>query len=182
MNRRTLLAAVLAAGLTAGCGGSELLPGDAAPATGAPPTTSAPTTQVSATTPATTTPSEPVDELSGNNYGDLLAVDTAARTVTVDVVEYFTGAAAVRACQQDGRGVSGAWCSTYYVRNKNPRQRRIELAPRATITVVTYDSKGVHVATPATLTQVEDLLDERNFYRLRVDDGRITELEGVYLP
>jgi hypothetical protein len=176
---------VLVAGLgLAGCsGGTHTVIGAAAPSSA---TSSAAPSSATAPSGTVATASEaanvsPSSDLSGRKYAYIEAVDPAKRTVTIDVVDYFTGEAAVNACEQDGLHSAGApECRSYYVRNQNPALRTLPIAPKATIDVV--GGSGGTTDGPGTLTQVASgIYGGLNLYRLDVDDSQITNLYGVFL-
>jgi hypothetical protein len=55
-------------------------------------------------------------------------VDPDRDLIVVDLVQVFTGDAAVRAAIEDGMDRSAAQVRDTYVRNQNPRLRTLELA------------------------------------------------------
>jgi hypothetical protein len=194
--RSGLVTAVLVAAAigAAGCdgGGGEVVGGQAAPVSGSAATTTVPAPSTSSATPSATpvaTPSAtPVvtssaaapPPLAGEQHAFVRAVDPGRRTVTIDVVDWYTGQAAVKACAEDGKTSAGApFCKVYYYRNRNPLQRTIPVAADAAITVVRYGTAGVDTDSPATLADLSSRLD---LFQLRVDGGVVTSLAQVYLP
>ena len=46
--------------------------------------------------------------------------------MTFDLVEFYEGKAAAQACREDGIVTQeGVWCAEHYIRNSNPRLRRL---------------------------------------------------------
>ncbi|BEP15273.1 hypothetical protein acdb102_35840 [Acidothermaceae bacterium B102] len=73
--------------------------------------------------------------LADGRYPALLKhIDGPRRTVTVDVVQWFSGKAVAAAKKQDGVSPSEAPFD-FYVRNANPRLRTLAVAGDAPITV-----------------------------------------------
>ncbi|MFC4065178.1 hypothetical protein [Actinoplanes subglobosus] len=145
-----------------------------APAT-APATTSpgpAGTTPAATTKPATPAPG--LTAVSGPQYAFVKSVDPATRKLTYDLVEWFEGKAAVKACADDGeKPAENDWCVGYYIRNKNTKVRTATVASGAEIRVVDLGE-----LTKATLGKVEpDML-----LRLEIDGDVISAADQIYLP
>jgi hypothetical protein len=154
--------------------------------TGSSPATSTSTLTVTTTvaTTSTTTPSgtPPATDLSGEVYGFLTAVDPARSEVTLDKIDWFTGAAAQQACAEDGvTGTDNNRCIGWYYRNKNPALRVVAVAPDAAISTLNGGTHGVPGDLVAVAAQLAGTGD-RAPWRLVVTDGRVTELQQVYLP
>lgn len=200
--RRGVLAAVavlpvLAAACTSG--GPDQVGGTAAPvgstaAASAPPTTSAaPTVPTASSAPAPTATSAPgsrtaapggrtatptAGPLPAGGYDVLVtAVDTARGTISVDVVDFLTGDAAVRACREDGGRGSGESCRNGHVRNTATPVRTLMMATNARITM----SRAV-AAQPATLAAVAAGLPARNLYSMRMGFDSVSRLDEIYRP
>jgi hypothetical protein len=60
-------------------------------------------------------------------------VEPASRTVTIDVIQFFTGAAAAKAASEDKQESPPP--NDYYIRNTNKRLRTLPVAQTARITV-----------------------------------------------
>jgi hypothetical protein len=115
--------------------------------------------------------------LSGDNYVFVRSVDRPDRRLTVDLVQWFWGKAAVRACKQDGQPDGQTeWCWDYYYRNRSTRLRTLDVDPDAPISVIGYDG-GSRTGTFADLTA-----DSGRPYRVTVTRGRITAVAEVYVP
>jgi hypothetical protein len=154
--------------------------GPLAPAPG-PPTTTAVTT-VTVTTSASDSPPPPTD-LSGEVYGFVKKVDVDNSEITLDKIDWFTGAAAAAACAEDGiTSTDNNRCTGYYYRNVNPALRVVGVSPQATITTL---ANGVNPV-PSDLADVARRIGtsggESNTYHLVVTDGVVTELREIYHP
>ncbi len=146
-----------------------------------PVTTRTVTSTVTASTAASTT-GTPATDLSGEVHGFVTAVDPARSELTLDKIDWFTGAAAQQACAQDGvTGTDNNRCSGWYYRNVNPALRVVVVAPDAAISTLNGGTRNVPGDLPAVATEIA-----RNGghspWRLVVTDGRVTELQEIYLP
>jgi hypothetical protein len=148
--RSAAVAAALAAALClAGCGGDDKpAPPAAAPATAAPATTAAGSGGKAGSTgkvstagpakamtkkadPAKTKQAESSSALADGTYPVYLdGVNSSARTLLVDVVQYFEGDAAVEAARQDNNAAD-IGDDDYYIRNVNSRVRTLPVDPDA---------------------------------------------------
>jgi hypothetical protein len=72
-------------------------------------------------------------------------VDTVSRTVTIDVIQFFTGAAAAKAASEDKQESPPP--NDYYIRNPNKRLRTLPVAQTARITVNVLGSQETGDAT-----------------------------------
>ncbi len=179
------------AGTAAGTAGpasstSDAVTGASAITTPAMPvTTRTVTSTVTASTGASTTASSTgtsATDLSGEVYGFVTAVDPARSELTVDKIDWFTGAAAQQACAQDGvTGTDNNRCSGWYYRNVNPALRVVAVAPDAAISTLNGGTRSVPGDLPTVAAEIA-----RNGghspWRLVVTDGRVTELQEIYLP
>src|SRR5688572_7560694 len=79
---------------------------------------------VATTTQAPTPAATPLatDLADGEHHARVTAYDARAATVTVDVVQFFTGQAAVAAAVDDGYD-AGDVANDHYTRNENTRLR-----------------------------------------------------------
>jgi spore germination protein GerM len=125
-------------------------------------------------------------DLADGRYPVLVkSVDAAHRTMLVDVVEFFTGAAAARAAAQD-HAPDVPPPNDYWIRNSSTQLRRLPIAPGAVITVNTLGAswsgsavKNVRV----TLSRLAALkgLDGSLFW-ITLDHGQVTRIAQQYLP
>ncbi len=123
-------------------------------------------------------------DLSGVVYGFITAVDVPASQLTVDKVDWFTGAAAEQACVEDAVPPAArlnGWCSTYYFRNVNPALRVVTVVPQVAVT--TLDG---NVPVPGDLASLSVRLTtptgSSRPYQLTVADGAVTGVTEVYQP
>jgi hypothetical protein len=135
-------------------------------------------TPTNATTSTAAQNAPPATDLSGEVYGFVTAVDLAASEITLDKIDWFTGAAAQQACAEDGvTDKSNNQCVGYYYRNNNPTLRVVAVSPQAFIT--TLEGAG---SVPGDLAAVEARVSSKSTYHLVVTDGYVTSLEEMYHP
>ena len=153
--------------------------------------TAAPTATVTTTvtarpsspqTPADpTTPATPPTDLAGEVYGFITAVDVAKSQITLDKVDWFTGAAAQQACAADGvTRTDNNWCTGYYYRNVNPALRVVAVSPGAAIS--TLDGSQDVPSDLSTVASRVGATGGTSPYHLVVTDGAITDLREIYRP
>lgn len=179
-HRRRLAAitvtAVLAAVLAA-CGSDDSSSDGAATQPTA--STAAPT-QPTATTAASGQPTETAQLDNGRHPVLLEQVDVAGRTVTVDLVQWFTGEAAAKAATEDGQESPPP--NDYYIRNVNPRLRTMPLATDARLTL-TGQTAGQGGSDPVQVDLATIRASGRDhLFWATVQGGRILRLEEQYLP
>ena len=154
-------------------------------------TNSAPTSAKTDTTPPATGQltrgTDVPTDLTGETYGYITTVDLERSTVTIDKVDYFSGAAAVQACAEDGvTETNNNWCTERYWRNNNPMLREVSVSPDATIVILVAGSPNEAVTDLGGLaTRIDTTrLDSRsgNIFRMQVDGGQITRLAEMYSP
>jgi hypothetical protein len=144
-------------------------------------TTTGPAAATTPSTPVTTAPAVPPTDLAGEVYGFITAVDVAAGTVTLDKIDWFTGAAAQRACAEDGvTDTNNNRCTGWYFRNRNTALRQVPVAPTASITVLAGGVRDLTGDLPAVAAEVAGYGHAP--WRMTVTDGRVTDLKEVYLP
>jgi hypothetical protein len=177
MRPRLLTAATLAlvAGL-GGCGGSEEPSTPGAPAA----TTAAP-----ATNAASPTTGEPVVLADGRHPVYLKTVDTDRRTITFDLIQFFTGEAATKAAAEDNKESPPA--NDYYIRNVNPRLRTLPVAADAPITVNVLAAQTTGSSTKDVSVTLEKLAgyfpnSGTPPFWITVAQGQVTRLAQQYLP
>jgi len=125
----------------------------------------------------------PPTDLSGEVHGFVRSVNVGKSEITLDKIDWFTGAAAAQACAEDGiTSTDNNRCTGYYYRNVNPALRVVAVSPQATITTL---ANGVN-AVPGDLSDVASRIatsgGESNTYQLVVTDGLVTELHEMYHP
>jgi hypothetical protein len=162
-----------------------------------PPAESAPTSPTSDASPDESGSDEPNSQqprpsgpavlptdLSGEVYGYIRAVDVAQSQLTLDKIDWFTGAAAEQACAEDAvpqEARVNEWCGMYYFRNVNPALRVVTVSPDAVIT--TLEGNNPVRSTLSTLAEkAATELGNYRPYRLVVTNDAIIELTEIYQP
>jgi hypothetical protein len=123
-------------------------------------------------------------DLSGVVYGFVRGVDVPESQLTFDKVDWFTGAAAQQACDEDGVGQDARvdeWCSMYYFRNVNPTLRVVTVGPHVAVTTL---EGNVQVAgdLAALADRVTTPTGSSRPYQLTVTDGVVTQVVEMYEP
>jgi hypothetical protein len=175
----TVLAVALVAGL-AGCGSDDSQPDGAT----AQPTasTAAPAQPAATDAPSTGQAGEAAQLENGRHPVVLERVDVAGRTVTVDLVQWFTGEAATKAAAEDGEESPPP--NDYYVRNVNPRLRTLPIASGARLTLTRQSLGQGGDATAGVEVDLARLAasGRKHLFWASVQGGRILRLEEQYLP
>lgn len=129
---------------------------------------------------APTAPMLPPTDLAGEVYGFVTAVDLPNSQITLDKVDWFTGAAAKQACAEDGvTSTDNNQCTGYYYRNVNPALRVVAVSPQATITTLD-GSRSVASDLAAVAGRISRTTGST--YHLIVTDGMVTDLQEMYHP
>jgi hypothetical protein len=153
-------------------------PTAAAPSTGKQTGTSATPPAAATTAPAGT------DLADGVHVAHVVRIDPAVGAVTVDVIQFLTGDAAVRAAGEDGAEVPPP--NDYYIRNASSRLRTLPVESGAPITINVLGAQESGSATkdiPKTLAELAGVRGvEDGTFRLTVEDGRVIRIAEVYLP
>ncbi len=123
-------------------------------------------------------------DLSGEVHGFIRAVDVQQSQITLDKIDWFTGAAAEQACAEDGvpeEAHLDGWCTVYYFRNVNPALRVVTVSPEAAIT--TFEGNNPVSSDFSTLAD-RAAMQMGNYrpYRMVVTDGAIVELSEIFQP
>jgi hypothetical protein len=177
MRRMATMLTLLAASALGGCGGSDAPAG----AGGGVATTGAP----GPTTAAAPATSEPVVLEGGRHPVYLKTVDPERRTITFDLVQFFTGTAAAKAAAEDGEESPPP--NDYYIRNVNSRLRTLPVAAHAPITANTLTAQSSGSATknvPLTLDELAGYFpaSDADPFWITVDGGQVTRIAQQYLP
>jgi hypothetical protein len=127
--------------------------------------------------PTGTAPPSPEAETiaagGGTYYALVDRADPRRATVTVDVVQFFTGPPAARACAQDGvPDQHGLLCHAYYVRDRSIRLSTVSVRPDAVTVGCSGRSTIFRTAPPA----------RHQLVRLGVGHGVVTRLDEICLP
>jgi hypothetical protein len=178
MRRMAAMLTLLAATALGGCGGSDdpagAGGGGGVATTGAPgPTAGAPAT------------SEPVVLAGGRHPVYLKTVDPERRTITFDLIQFFTDDAAAKAAAEDGQESPPP--NDYYIRNVNSRLRTLPVAADAPITANTLTAQSSGSATknvPLTLDELAGYFpaSDADPFWITVDGGQVTRIAQQYLP
>jgi len=156
-------------------------------------TTIQPPAESSTTAPESQEPSSPEPgptgpavlptDLSGEVYGYVRAVDVPQSQLTLDKIDWFTGAAARQACIEDGvpLDMGDNWCTGYYFRNVNPALRVVTVSPDAVIRTLV----GNNLISSTLSTLADEAATGPGQYlpfRLAVVNGAITEVTEIFQP
>lgn len=188
MRRQLALIAILLVLPLAACGGRTDGTAAAAPSaetTTAPTVSAAPSSKPVAKPAGTGTkvskakPSGSGDPRWGTQYAILKSGKLSTRQITYDLIEWYDGKEAVKACAEDGeKPAENDYCEGYYVRNNNKKLRTLTVDPDAPIrmNVTTDYMKSVDLKT--FLSEVST----GNVIRFDIDANRIVKLEHIYTP
>jgi hypothetical protein len=173
-----LLVVALAAGLAA-CGSDEPEPGAAQPTDGS----GAPAEPAATDPSATGQAADPLRLENGRHPVVLTGVNVAGRTVTFDLIQWFSGDAAAKAAAEDGEESPPP--NDYYIRNVNPRLRTLPVTggARLTLTRLTVgpSTGNAAAAVEVDLATIADSGIDHVFWAT-VQGGQITRLEEQYVP
>jgi hypothetical protein len=162
-----------------------------APSTTAAPA-SAPSTSESESGAVTTPPppTAPVLE-DGRHPVYLTALDTTARTVEFDLIQFLTGDEAVVAWDAAHPDQPGGPPNDYFIVDENPRLRVLPLADDVTVTVPSFEGAGLQ-AQPIPFADLPARLAGNpmpgegrlwpNPFWLTVENGTVTAMDEQYIP
>jgi hypothetical protein len=162
-----------------------------APSTTAAPA-SAPSTSESESGAVTTPPppTAPVLE-DGRHPVYLTALDTTARTVEFDLIQFLTGDEAVVAWDAAHPDQPGGPPNDYFIVDENPRLRVLPLADDVTVTVPTFERAGLQ-AQPIPFADLPARLAGNpmpgegrlwpNPFWLTVENGTVSAMDEQYIP
>lgn len=120
---------------------------------------------------------EGIDGGSGNYFVLVERADASHSALTVNVVQFFTGAAAARECVRDGvPDQGGALCHDYYIRDRSSRLWTVPVDPGADLVV------GCRPARSTTLRGVAAELGRHRLFRLHLVRGVGTGLDEDCTP
>jgi hypothetical protein len=163
-------------------------------------TTTAPTAAATSGTPSVTATGE--EGVGGSAGASVLAdgrhpvyltgLDLSGRTVTFDLIQFLTGAAAKDAWIKEHPEEPEGPPNDYFIANDNQRLRTLPLADAVEVTVVDTTTGGVTSAPirladlPAHLAQQKPEAGDRrlsyNPYWLTVAHGQVTRIEEQFIP
>jgi hypothetical protein len=131
----------------------------------------------------------------GKNAAFLTRVDTSAKTVTFDVVQFLSDDAATEAYNRDHPGETEGPPEGYYIVNDNPQLRTVPVSPQVQVKVVDFDAPDAATKTIkfadlprffANNSQYKPNPGEKrlatNPFWVTVSHGQITVIEEQYLP
>jgi hypothetical protein len=172
----TALLAILVTAALGGCGGSEQN-GEAGGTTA---TTAAPTS-----TAGGPTTSEPVVLADGRHPVFLKSVDPDRKTITFDLIQFYTGDAATRAAAEDNEESPPP--NDYYIRNVNPRLRTLTVRADAPITVNVLAAQSTGSATKdvsVTLAKLATWFPNPGTppFWITVEQGQVAKIAQQFLP
>jgi hypothetical protein len=134
---------------------------------------------------ATATRSEPKPRpllADGRHAARITTVDTEGRTVTVDVIQFLTGKAAIKAASAAGEESPPP--NDYFIVNDNPKLRTLPVRADF-VTVNTLMAQETGSSTKSTVITFEDFaqLDTRYaVFWITVRDGRVTNISEQFIP
>jgi hypothetical protein len=130
------------------------------------------------TTVSKARPSGSGDPRWGTQYAILKSSKLSTRQITYDLIEWYDGKEAVKACAEDGeKPAENSYCEGYYIRNNNKKLRTLGIYPDAPIRMMVLgEMKSVDLKT--FLGKVVN----GNVISFDVDANRIMKLDHVYLP
>lgn len=161
------------------------------------PTATVPSAVQPSTGSASSTPSQPAEPsepatsvlADGRHPAYLTAIDTGARTLTFDVIQYLTGEEATKAFQRDNPGVEGGPPNGYYILNVNPRLRTLPVRRDVLVEVLWLGGNpGPDTITFEQLPDyfANDLIEDKYLWYdpfwLTVRGGRIDAIAEQYIP
>lgn len=156
------------------------------------PTAAAPTTITPKKTTATEPSKKPVksataskakpsgsqDPRWGTQYAILVSSKLSTRQITYDLIEWYDGKEAVKACAEDGvKPAENDFCTGYYSRNRNKKLRTLTVYPDAPIHVGPAGE-----ARPVGLKAFLGRVAKGSVISFDVDANRIMKLDEVFLP
>ncbi|GLL08149.1 hypothetical protein GCM10017581_099090 [Dactylosporangium matsuzakiense] len=120
--------------------------------------------------------------LTGTQNAFLKSVDTTKRTITFDLVEFYTGAQAQAACKEDGvTETANDMCKAWYLRNNNRLLRTLPVKPDAKLFTIDMNDSAKPV--PVDLAKFGEFLTTNSFpFEFDVVDGQITRAQAFCLP
>ena len=135
--------------------------------------------QEQSSTPSGSPKREGVTTLTDGRYDAYVRkVDPDRDLIVVDLVQVFTGDAAVRAALQDGMDRSAAEVRDTYVRNQNDRLRTLEMAGGVQLNLIgACDSTGQEGLFTKLIKDASYGHGQLFYYTLRVQDGVVQRID-----
>ena len=118
------------------------------------------------------------DPRFGTQYAILKSSKLSTRQITYDLIEWYDGKEAVKACAEDGvKPAENDYCLGYYGRNRNKKLRTLTVDPDAPIRIMdTGQWKSVD------LGEFLEQVGNGNVICFDIDGGRIVKLDQIFLP
>jgi hypothetical protein len=150
----------------------------------------APTSQPATRPPAEPTPTKVTivskarqsgsgNPASGTQYAILKSSRLSTRQITYDLIEWYDGEEAVKACAEDGqKPAENSYCEGWYIRNNNKRLRTLTVDPDAPIRMNVTTDLMKSVSLKTFLSEVVN----GSVIRFDIDANRIMKLDHIYLP
>lgn len=143
--------------------------------------------------PSTPSPSTPLAAVleDGRHPAYLTDIDTPARTITLDLVQFLTGDEAKRVYAEDHPEDPNGPPNDYYIVNDNPRLRTLPVVPGAAVTVAWLEpgSLGAETISFEELPDyfAQDIVPSDPYlwydpFWLTVEDGRVVSVAEQYIP
>jgi hypothetical protein len=130
-------------------------------------------------TPSGSPKREGVTTLTDGRYDAYVRkVDPDRDLIVVDLVQVFTGKAAVQAALEDGMDRSAAVVRDTYVRNQNDRLRTLEMAGGVRLNLIgACDSTGQEALFTKLIKDASYGHGQLFYYTLRVQDGAVQRID-----
>jgi hypothetical protein len=116
-------------------------------------------------------------------YALLRSVDVRRHSLTFDQLQWFWGAAAHRACVEDGETIGDfEWCHDYYYRNHSTYLRTLPVSRGASLTWL--PPRDTRTPQKLTLTQLARVVAGKpsRYWVLTIRDGRVVALRQQFVP
>lgn len=161
------------------------------------------TSSTTTTTGATATPTtafvvhgyvDQGDYVNGRHIALVTGVDTAKRTITIDVEQFLTGDAAIKAYKEDG-GDQESPDNDYYIRNQSKQLRTFPVAVQPTIRLQSLGSENGPVPTSPDKGQAVTFADFAGYFSgdtagaaratlfwVTLENGEAKRIEEQFVP
>jgi hypothetical protein len=182
---RTLIAVVAAVLVLSGCSDDD-------PKTEASPTTAG---EKTTTTDVAVTPTDYVesgDYVNGRHIGLIQSADAATHTIDIDIVQFLSGDAAIKAYREDTGDTSGTPDNDYYVRNQSKQIRHLEAIDSAVLRVQSlgefYDASSPDKGKSVTWPTFADYWTSKHgeavvsLFWVTLREGYVVAVEQQFVP
>jgi hypothetical protein len=173
----TIALLVVVAVAVTGCGGRQSE--QPAPSQGQQATTPPPGAKAPATTLGGGATGEPAVLPDGRHPVYLKRVDPAGRTITFDLIQWYSGEDAAREAAKDHQESPPP--NDYYIRNVNPKLRTLPVGADATVTA--NQVAGSNKDVPVTLTRLAALTQkQRAVFWITVRQDQVVKISEQWVP